>query len=47
MMYPEFFLTNARAGFASFDHMRKMAAVLVLRHERSGGRIGSTKGEMV
>jgi hypothetical protein len=47
MIYPEFFLTNARAGFASFGHMRKMAAVLIPGLERSRERIEISKGEMV
>ena len=47
MMYPEFSLTNAITGFASFGHRKKMPAVLIPGLERSRGRIEISKGEMV
>jgi hypothetical protein len=46
-MSPEFFLTNTRVGFASFDRVRKRAAVLTPGLETSLGGIESSKGEMV
>jgi len=46
-MYPEFFLTNTKADFASFGLVKKRAAVLICRLEKSRERIENSKGETV
>jgi hypothetical protein len=46
-MSPEFFLTSTRAGFASFDRMKKRVAILICGLEKSWERIENSKGDIV
>lgn len=46
-MYPESFLTNTRADFASFGLMKERVAILICGLEKSRERIENSKGEIV